>query len=197
VKGASAIASEPRYISPSPYPIASGAAQLRQCRLDRLRRAAALFHLVGDEMGNNLAVGLGRKLVALFLQFLAQLAEILDDAVVHHRNLVGRMRMRVYLVRLAVRGPARVSDAGMAGERLAHQPLFEVLQLAFGAAPRQVPALERGHARRIVAAVFKALERLDHFLGDRLASEYSDDSAHPWNMSPDPTKLPRNGFKRR
>jgi hypothetical protein len=43
-------------------------------------------------------------------------------------------------------------------------------------------AFERGDARGVIAAIFKALERLDDFLGDRLAPEYSDDPAHAPNM---------------
>ena len=122
------------------------AAQARQRRLDRLRGRAALLHLLGDEMRDDFGVGFGLEDVALGLQLFAQLAEILDDAVVHDRDLVGRMRMRVDFVGLAVRRPARVADAGMARERLAHQALFEVLQFAFGAAAREVAAFERRDA---------------------------------------------------
>ena len=93
--------------------------------------------------------------------------------------------MRIDFVRFAVCGPTCVADTAVAVERFAHQALFEVLQLAFGAAAREVAAFERRDAGRIVAAIFKALERLDHFLGDWLAPEYSDDPAHASNMSPD------------
>ena len=48
---------------------------------------------------------------------LPQFAEILDDAVVNHGDVVGRMRMRVGLIRLAMGGPAGMADAGMTGER--------------------------------------------------------------------------------
>ena len=52
------------------------------------------------------------------------------------------------LKRLEYRGydSAGVADAAVAGERFAHQSLFEVLQLAFGAAARQMTALEGGNA---------------------------------------------------
>ena len=136
-------------------------------------------------MRDDLGVGFGRELVALALQLFAQFAEILDDAVVHHRDLVGRVRMRIDLVRLAVRRPARMADAGVTGERLADQALFEVLEFAFGAAARQVAAFQRRDAGGIIAAIFEALERLDHFLGDRLAPEYADDPAHETNMPPE------------
>ena len=75
------------------------AAQARQRGLHGFGRRAALIHFIGDEMGDDFGVGLGRELDALLLQLFAQLAEILDDAVVHDRDLVGRVRMRVHLVR--------------------------------------------------------------------------------------------------
>jgi hypothetical protein len=98
-------------------------------------------------MRDHFGVGLGREFRTMPLQFLAQLAEILDDAVVHDRDLVGRMRMRVDLVRPTVRRPAGVPDASGAGERLGCETLFQVLQLAFGASSRQVAGFQRRDAR--------------------------------------------------
>ena len=69
-------------------------------------------------MQHDLGVGLGLEDRALLFQRLAQLAKILDDAVVHDRDAFGRMRMRIVLGRPAVGGPARMPDAAMAGERL-------------------------------------------------------------------------------
>ena len=97
-------------------------------------------------MGDHLGVGLGRELDALLLQLLAQLAEILDDAVVDHRDLVGRVRMGIDLVRPAMGGPTGVADSAHAGERLAGETLFEILELAFGAAAREVTALQGSDA---------------------------------------------------
>ena len=71
----------------------------------------------------------------------------------------------------------------------ARQALFEVLQLAFGAPARQVAVFQRRDAGGIVAAIFEALERLDHFLGDRLAAEYSNDPTHDWKP---PLMIPNN-----
>jgi hypothetical protein len=60
-------------------------------------------------------------MVAGLAELFAQLLEILDDAVVHHRDLVGGVRMGVVLARTAMSGPARVTDAGHAAERLLRQ----------------------------------------------------------------------------
>ena len=130
-------------------------------------------------MRHNLAVGLGRELGALAFQLAAQLAEILDDAVVHDREALGGVRMRVVLGRPAVRRPAGVADADRARQRLARELLFQILELAFGAPARQHAMLERGDAGGIVAAIFEALERVDKQRRDRLAADDPDNAAHP------------------
>ena len=112
-------------------------------------------------MRDDFGIGFGRELGALAFQLTPQLGEILDDPVVHDGEPIGRMRMRVVLRRPAVRRPAGVADAYRSRERLACEPLLQILQFAFGAAPRQHAVLERSDARRIIAAVFEALERID------------------------------------
>ena len=87
------------------------AAQPRQRGLDRLDRRLAALHLVGDEMRDHLGVGFAAERGALLLQLFAQLAEVLDDAVVDDRELLGGVRMRVVLGRLAVGRPAGMADA--------------------------------------------------------------------------------------
>ena len=129
-------------------------------------------------MGDGFGVGLGDEFRALLFQHLAQLAKILDDAVMHHHDAVGGVRMRVVLGRLAVGSPAGVADAGMARERLGFQPRFEIPQLAFGAAALQMVAFQRGDACGIVAAIFQAFERIHDLLRDRTASQNSDNAAH-------------------
>jgi hypothetical protein len=57
--------------------------------------------------------GFGGELRALLFQFGAQLAKILDDAVMHHGDTLGRVRMCIGLVRLAMGRPAGVADAGV------------------------------------------------------------------------------------
>ena len=96
----------------------------------------------------------------------------------HDRNAVAGVRMGIALARPSVGGPARVSDSNRAGERCAGKPLLEVLELAFRAQPRQVSVLKRRDAGGIVAAIFQPLERVDELIGNRLAAENSDYSAH-------------------
>ena len=115
---------------------------------------------------------------ALLLELVAQLAEVLDDAVVHHRDAVGGVRMGVALGRPAVGRPAGMADADDAGERLAREPVLEVAQLALGAPAVELAVLQRGDARGIVAAIFEPLERVDQRARHRLAPENADNAAH-------------------
>src|ERR1700675_1115220 len=97
VNGASAIASEPTYIAPSPKPMASG--EPRRAPINRLSspanrkasakaprkrgdRRRAAFHLLGHQVRDDLGVGIGGEFDALGFELAPQLAEIFDDAVV-------------------------------------------------------------------------------------------------------------------
>jgi hypothetical protein len=71
-----------------------------------------------------------------------------------------------------------VADAGMTGERFGFQSRFEVFQFAFGAAPREMVAFQRGDACGIVTAIFQPLERIHDLIRDRSASENADNAAH-------------------
>ncbi len=75
-----------------------------------------------------------------------------------------------------------------AGERFAAEPLFEIAQLAFGAAAFQMAVLDGRDAGGIVAAIFQPLQRIDQQRRDRLTAENSDNSAH---LRPIPRRKPR------
>ena len=128
-------------------------------------------------MGDHFGVGFGVELGALLLQLVTQLAEVLDDAVVHDSKLVGGVRVRVVLGRLAMRGPAGVADAGEASERLACEPHLEIAQLALGAPARQCAAFQRRDACGVVAAIFQPLERVDELARYRFTAENADNPA--------------------
>ena len=159
-------------------PQRKSAAQLRQRRPHRLDRRDAFCQKTVDEVQHDLGVGLGLEHGAEFFELLAQVAKILDDAVVDHGDAIGGVRMGVVLGRLAVGGPAGVSDAGMAGERFCLQPRFEVFQFAFGAAALEMLALQRRNASGIVAAIFESLERIHDLVRDRTAPQNADNAAH-------------------
>ena len=61
-----------------------------------------------------------------------------------------------------------------------HQARFESGEFALGAPAPERAMIQGGDAGGVIAAVFEALERLDQMAGDRLASDDSDDPAHPF-----------------
>ena len=85
-----------------------------------------------DEVGDRLGVGLGGQRVAAGLEPVAQLAEVLDDAVVDDRDLAGAVAVRVgvEVVRPAVGRPARVGEADRGVRRPVGDGGLEVDQLA-------------------------------------------------------------------
>ena len=130
-------------------------------------------------MCDDLGVGLAGEFRPVLGQAVAEFAEVLDDAVVHHGDFVRGVRMGVALRRPAVRRPAGVADADRAAERLLAEPVLQRLELALGAAAAERTVVQCGDAGGVVAAVFEALERIDEMFGDRLGPENSNDPAHP------------------
>ncbi len=101
----------------------------------------AFLRVLLDQVRDHFGVGLGGELVAFVDQLLLQADVVLDDAVVNDDDLAGAvaMGMRVFFRGTAMRGPAGVADAVGAVERLQADDLFQVAQLAFGAAHLQDP----------------------------------------------------------
>src|SRR5262249_45558460 len=126
----------------------------------------------------HLGVGVRTELRARLFQFLAQLAEILDDAVVDNGKVLGGMGVRVAFGRPAMGRPTGVADADGAGERLTREAGFEIAQLALGPPADELPAFQRGDTGGIVAPVFEPLERIDKQARDRLTPENANNSAH-------------------
>ena len=133
------------------------AAQFRQRRPHRLDRLDALLQQIVDQVQHDLGIGFGLEHRPLLLERFAQLAKILDDAVVNHGDAIGRVRMRVVLGRLAVGGPAGVPDPGVALERFGIAAAFRdssACPRRGGARGGRLPAWRRrrNHSRDIQAA---------------------------------------------
>jgi len=95
------------------------------------------------------------------IKLLLQGAKILDDAVMHYRHLCRHMRMCIGLDGLAVRGPARVADAGVTEQRIGLEHSFEIAQLAFGATTPESSILHGGDAGGVITAILEALQRVN------------------------------------
>jgi hypothetical protein len=66
----------------------------------------------------------------------------------------------------------------MTREWFGFQSRFKVLECAFGAAALEMVALQRGDTGGIIAAVFKAFQRIHNLIRDRAAPENADNAAH-------------------
>ena len=118
-----------------------------------------LYRLTADEMRQNLGVGIGSKHAALLDELRPQRRRILDDPVVHHRDLLLLVDVGVGIdiVGLAVGRPARVTDSHPAAQTLG-EPAFQLPDLARRFVHAQAPASNQGHPGRVVAAVFQAMQ---------------------------------------
>src|SRR5215210_2552189 len=119
-------------------------------------------------MSYDFGVGFAAELSAPAFQFLAQVAEILDDAVMHDCHPLSAVRMRVDLCRATMRCPTRVADAYGAVKRLALKSPFEVFQFPLGTAADKLTVLQSSNSGRIVAAIFQAPQGIDEVIRDRL-----------------------------
>ena len=163
--------------------------QTPERRLNRLSRRLALAEFVLDDEGRDLGIGLGRERISLGGEFLAQSPEILDDAVVDHREPWRGVRMGVGFGRLAVRRPAGVADSDRPAERRGRKFGFKVLELALGAPALEQAVLERRHAGGIVAAIFEPLQRIDNRARDGAAPQNADNPAHQKSPRPKSFRL--------
>ena len=74
--------------------------------------------VLGDEVRDDLGIGVRGELIARALQALADRLVVLDDAVVDDGDIAGHVRMGIALGRRAVRRPAGVRNTGLAVEVL-------------------------------------------------------------------------------
>ncbi len=119
--------------------------------------------------------------MAALSELLLEREIVLDDAVVDHDDLAGAVavRMGVLFGGTSVSGPARVADAVGAVHRLEADDLFEVAQLALGAADFEPFAVAGDRdARGVVSAILEPLEAIEDHGNHALFTDVSDDSTH-------------------
>ena len=90
----------------------------------------------------------------------------------------GPVRMRVALGRCAMRRPSCVADPDSSGKRLIGNRLFKIVKLALGPSALGRATIQRCHPSRIVAAIFKPLQSVNNWSGNRPVRDHSDDAAH-------------------
>ena len=155
-----------------------GALQFTHGGQHRLAQVLALADASVDQRGHHLGVGFRSEHVAGGLQLGAQAGVVLDDAVVHDRHPAGDVRVRVRLVRHAMRGPAGMRDAGAAGQRVGQVQRLHLAHLALGAHAEDRAVVEHGHAGGVVAPVFERFQAGDKQRGDIALGYGGNDSTH-------------------
>ena len=132
------------------------------------------MHQMADDFG----IGLRFEHVAERAQAFALLLVVFDDAVMHQRQFAGAdVRMGIEFGDPAVRGPACVSNADLAGQRFGLCRRFH-----FGHTAGAAHALDTvGHNRDaggIIAAVLEALESVDQEMHHIPFRYRSNNTAH-------------------
>ena len=144
----------------------------------RIDRGLASLQFGLDEVDDGFGIGLGFELVPLGGQLVAQLAEILDDAVVNGRDIACLMRVGVGLVGDAMGGPAGVANADGARQWIAFEQLLKIAQLARSASAAQLTIRDGRNTGGIIAAIFQPLQCIHKLRRNRGLSENSDNSTH-------------------
>ena len=151
-----------------------------------------------QQLGDHLRVRLGGKVHAALYQLRFQLGVIFDDAVVHHGDAsrLVEVRVRIFHAGLAVRGPARVADAGCALHAACTDGGAQVGDTAHRLAHAQrADLVQHGDARRIVPAVLQFFKAVQQKVRARPRAGKSNDAAH--SNAPLPMDLRRAMAKRR
>ena len=151
---------------------------------DEIAGSFAVLVGPGHQMNGHLGVGVAGELDTVFLKFGAQGGVVLDDAVMHHGELSGRVavRMRVTVGRAAVGGPSGVTDPCSSTQTVGiclGQGSFQIGQ-STGPAPDCEPTVtvEYGQPGRVVAPVLHPAQCVDHDIAGGPVPHIRHDSAH-------------------
>ncbi len=132
-------------------------------------------------MRNHLRIRLGLESVAAGDELIAQVAEVLDDAVVDDRDAAGAIAMGVgvEIARATVRGPASVAQADPCTGRVAAEGVRQNGHLTGSLLNEQVSILgDEGDAGGVVAPVLEASQPIEQDRSSFSGSGVADDSAH-------------------
>ncbi len=137
-----------------------------------------------DQMDGDFSVGVAEELHADALELSTQCREVLDDAVVDHRNLSGGVpvRMGVAVGGPAMGGPPGVSDPGgtdeVVGPALGKGGLEVGEATCLAAHGEPALTVEQRYAGRVVPSVLHTAQRVDNDAAGRTLPDVADDSAH-------------------
>ena len=140
-----------------------------------------------DQMREDLGIGLALKVMAVALQLLAQLGEVLNDAVMDDGDsaVAAGVRMGVDDRGLAVGGPASVADAAGSVAIDIGKLALQARDLAHAANDVEMRRGALAHlerdARGVIAAILHALKAREQDVLCNIRAGVADDSAHRIN----------------
>ena len=112
-------------------------------------------------MRHNLGIGIAFKRPPARGEFIAQLFEIFDDAVVDQSHFAGCMRMRVACGWRAMCSPTGMCDTYITRRMIGLEHVDEVGQLALRAAADELAVKYGADTGTVIAAIFHSLQPID------------------------------------
>lgn len=158
---------------------AVGAVQFLDRGLEGGGQVAVVLEFMVEQVGNDFGVGVRSEYVAQALELFAQHFVVFDDAVVHHGQVTGEVRMGVTLARCAVGGPAGVGNTQATHQRLTGQGLVQFADFTRATHALKLAGVgENRHTGAVIAAVFEALEAFDQDRGNVTFGNCANNSTH-------------------
>ena len=159
-------------------------AQHRQHRRHEIPRSRPVPVRLRDQVHGDLGVGVAGELHPGRLQLAAQRGEVLDDPVVHHRDLPGRiaMRVRVAVGGPPVGGPPGMAQPGVPAQRCRVAGVQRGLQVDQPPGPpahrQSAAAVDQSDTRGVIAPVLHPAQCIYYHIAGGTVPDVADDSAH-------------------
>ena len=143
-----------------------------------LPHITATVQVLGKQMGDDFRIRIGRKTDAIGDKLFFQLFIILDNAIMHHRNALTAMRMRIGFNGGPMCCPACMPDADAALQRTLAQFFAQSVELTLGAATHQLAVGNGCNSRTVITAIFQSLKPVKNRLGDIVFADNANNTTH-------------------
>ena len=129
-------------------------------------------------MRDNLGIGLAFERPPARRQFIAELLEILDNAIVDESDFAGGMGVRIARGRCTVRRPSGMRDADIARRIVGFQHRNQIGQLPLRPPANKLAIMHRANPGAIIPPILHPLQPVDQSVRDRRFANNSNNSAH-------------------
>ena len=137
------------------------AVKFLQGRLEGIDRIQTFGDLLVEQLGDDFRIGFRFERASAGLQRVAQLAEVLDNAVVDDGHAARHVGVGIGFIRFAVRRPARMGNARRPIHRTLTQQRLKIHDLARSAAAFDPAGCRDGDASAVIPAILKPLQAID------------------------------------